>query len=276
MVTDPARKRRTDPGNPDICPVFDLHRIFTPDAAARGRARTGCRTAGIGCLDCKDVLLQHMLPPLAAIRERRQAFAEKPDRDRRDPPRGLAARAQRSPEQTMDEVRDAVQARRHEREVATRPGDLTLRVGSLRGAARSPAPSLPHQRDRPRPRCRCARSPTSTWPTSRRCEFRDLETAGAFLVMAATLIYLKSKLLVPADRTTPTRSWTTRASCSSRSWRSGCASTRASRRSARGWPSARRSRRSSAGAPRAELPPPEDVPLEDLSRPPARAGAASG
>ena len=76
MVTDPARKRRTDPGNPDICPVFDLHKIFTP-AADREMVVTGCRTAGIGCLDCKDVLLKHMLPPLAAIRERRQVYAEK-------------------------------------------------------------------------------------------------------------------------------------------------------------------------------------------------------
>jgi tryptophanyl-tRNA synthetase len=64
MVTDPARKRRTDPGNPDICPVFDLHRIFTPDAD-REVAATGCRTAGIGCLDCKGILLKHMMPPLA-------------------------------------------------------------------------------------------------------------------------------------------------------------------------------------------------------------------
>ncbi len=78
MVTDPARKRRSDPGNPDVCPVFDLHRIFTP-AADRASCATGCRTAGIGCLDCKDVLLKYLLPPLAAIRERRQGFAEKPD-----------------------------------------------------------------------------------------------------------------------------------------------------------------------------------------------------
>jgi tryptophanyl-tRNA synthetase len=78
MVTDPARKRRSDPGNPEICPVFDLHKIFTPPGD-REYVATGCRTAGIGCLDCKDVLLKHMLPPLAAIRERRQAFAEKPD-----------------------------------------------------------------------------------------------------------------------------------------------------------------------------------------------------
>ncbi|MBI1846239.1 MAG: tryptophan--tRNA ligase [Candidatus Rokubacteria bacterium] len=78
MVTDPARKRRTDAGNPDVCPVFDLHRIFTPEAD-RAWAATGCRTAGIGCLDCKDVLLRHMEPALGPIRERRQTYVEKPD-----------------------------------------------------------------------------------------------------------------------------------------------------------------------------------------------------
>ncbi len=78
MVTDPARKRRSDPGNPDVCPVFDLHRIFTP-RPDREWAATGCRTAGIGCLDCKGKLLEHMLPPLAKIRDRRQAWIEKPD-----------------------------------------------------------------------------------------------------------------------------------------------------------------------------------------------------
>ena len=72
MVTDPARKRRSDPGNPEVCPVFDLHRIFTPEAE-RAEAAHGCRTAGIGCLDCKGILLRHLMPPLDAIRERRSA-----------------------------------------------------------------------------------------------------------------------------------------------------------------------------------------------------------
>jgi tryptophanyl-tRNA synthetase len=106
MVTDPARKRRTDPGNPDICPVFDLHRIFTP-AAAREDAATGCRTAGIGCLDCKGILLSHLLPTLAPIRERRQAFAEKPERIVEVVHEG-SRRARAVATRTMDEVRRAV------------------------------------------------------------------------------------------------------------------------------------------------------------------------
>jgi tryptophanyl-tRNA synthetase len=106
MVTDPARKRRSDPGNPDICPVFDLHRIFTP-VADREACATGCRTAGIGCLDCKAVLLEHMIPPLAAIRDRRQAYAEKPDVIKEILVDG-SRRARVIAQQTMTEVRDAV------------------------------------------------------------------------------------------------------------------------------------------------------------------------
>jgi len=106
MVTDPARTRRSDPGNPDICPVFDLHKIFTPDAD-RQMVATGCRTAGIGCLDCKDVLLKHMLPPLEKIRERRQAFAEKPDVVKDVLMEG-SRRARVVAQQTMAEVRAAV------------------------------------------------------------------------------------------------------------------------------------------------------------------------
>jgi tryptophanyl-tRNA synthetase len=106
MVTDPARKRRSDPGNPDICPVFDLHRIFTPPAG-REWAAHGCRTAGIGCLDCKAKLLEHMEPALAPIRERRQAFAEKPHVIL-DIIREGSARARRVAQATMDEVRQVV------------------------------------------------------------------------------------------------------------------------------------------------------------------------
>jgi tryptophanyl-tRNA synthetase len=106
MVTDPARRRRSDPGDPDVCPVFDLHRIFTPPAD-REACATGCRTAGIGCLDCKDVLLRHMLEPLSAIRERRQAYAEKPDTIREVLAEG-SRRARVIAQQTMAEVRDAV------------------------------------------------------------------------------------------------------------------------------------------------------------------------
>jgi tryptophanyl-tRNA synthetase len=106
MVTDPARKRRSDPGNPDVCPVFDLHRIFTPPTD-REWAATGCRTAGIGCLDCKAKLLGHLEPALAPIRERRQAFAEKPGMIV-DILRDGSARARRVAQATMEQVHQVV------------------------------------------------------------------------------------------------------------------------------------------------------------------------
>src|SRR5258707_8877985 len=78
MVTDPARKRRSDPGNPDICPVFDLHKAFSPKESQEWAAQ-GCRTAGIGCLDCKGRLLDHLLQRLEGIHARRPEFAARPD-----------------------------------------------------------------------------------------------------------------------------------------------------------------------------------------------------
>ncbi|HWQ69197.1 MAG TPA: tryptophan--tRNA ligase [Patescibacteria group bacterium] len=79
MVTDPARVRRRDPGNPDVCPVFDLHKIFTPKVKRDAAIDPGCRTAGIGCLDCKGILLEHMLPALQPIYERRQELVTHPE-----------------------------------------------------------------------------------------------------------------------------------------------------------------------------------------------------
>jgi tryptophanyl-tRNA synthetase len=106
MVTDPARKRRADPGNPEVCPVFDLHKIFTPPAD-REWAATGCRTAGIGCLDCKQKLLEHMEPVLAPIRERRRQLVEKPEMIVEVLEEG-SRRARRVAQATMDEVRRVV------------------------------------------------------------------------------------------------------------------------------------------------------------------------
>ncbi len=106
MMTDPARKRRSDPGNPDVCPVFDLHRIFTPEAD-RQWAAIGCRTAGIGCLDCKDKLLEHMLPALEPIRERREKCIENPSAIV-DVLRAGSERARGVARATMEEVRRAV------------------------------------------------------------------------------------------------------------------------------------------------------------------------
>ena len=106
MVTDPARKRRRDPGNPDVCPVFDLHRIFTPEAP-RAEVAQGCRTAAIGCLDCKGVLLDRLVPPLDQIRERRTRFVEAPDRIREILHAG-SARARERARETLAAAKVAV------------------------------------------------------------------------------------------------------------------------------------------------------------------------
>jgi len=109
MLTDPARKRRSDPGDPDICPVFDLHRAFSPEAT-REWAASGCRTAGIGCLDCKARLSEHMLEKLAAIHARRPALAARPD-SVWDVLLEGSKRARAVAEATLDEVRAAMKIR---------------------------------------------------------------------------------------------------------------------------------------------------------------------
>lgn len=69
-VTDPARKRRTDPGNPDICAIYHLHRAYSPPETVAMVDRE-CRSAGIGCVDCKKTLLVSLIPALDRHREAR-------------------------------------------------------------------------------------------------------------------------------------------------------------------------------------------------------------
>ena len=106
MMTDPRRVRRTDPGEPNDCPAFNLHRIYcTPDEI--DYVTKGCRTAGIGCLDCKKVMIKHVISDLAPIRERRAALERRPQE--------VTAVLERGNEQarsvataTMREVREAM------------------------------------------------------------------------------------------------------------------------------------------------------------------------
>jgi tryptophanyl-tRNA synthetase len=106
MVTDPARKRRTDPGNPEICPVFDLHKAFSPKESQEWAAQ-GCRTAGIGCLDCKGRLLDHLLTRLEGIHARRPEFAARPDTVW-DILQAGSHRAREVARATMEQVRSAM------------------------------------------------------------------------------------------------------------------------------------------------------------------------
>jgi tryptophanyl-tRNA synthetase len=107
MVTDPQRIKRTDPGNPDICNVFSLHKIFTPQADVE-MINTECRRAGIGCVDCKKRFAENLNKALEPFRAKRAELASRPDQVAAILEDG-ARRARLIAEKTMAEVRQAVQ-----------------------------------------------------------------------------------------------------------------------------------------------------------------------
>lgn len=80
--TDPARVKRSDPGTPEICNIFSYHRLVTPEPELSQYIAQGCRTAGIGCLDCKRVLLKHLMEEFDPIRARYGELSAKPARVR--------------------------------------------------------------------------------------------------------------------------------------------------------------------------------------------------
>ena len=106
MVTDPARVRRSDPGNPDVCPVGDLHKIFS-SKDTMAKVNEGCRSAGIGCIECKGWAADSLVKLLDPMQARRRRFEENP---------GLAwdiledgtKRARKAAGETMNEVRAAM------------------------------------------------------------------------------------------------------------------------------------------------------------------------
>jgi len=106
MPTDPARVRRQDPGNPDLCPVFQLHQVYS-DEARQQWVREGCVSAGIGCLDCKQPIIDSVLSELAPIRARAREFEEAPQLVRNILQEGGEA-ARDVADETMDEVRSVI------------------------------------------------------------------------------------------------------------------------------------------------------------------------
>src|SRR5437016_142247 len=106
MVTDPARVRRTDPGNPDVCPVGDLHKIFS-DRETNAKVDAGCRTAGIGCIECKSWAADSLVQVLQPMQERRRKYEENP-RLAWDILEAGSERARKVASSTMDEVRAAM------------------------------------------------------------------------------------------------------------------------------------------------------------------------
>ena len=109
MVTDPARVRRTDPGDPDKCPVWELHRIYS-DETTRKWAAEGCRSAGIGCLDCKQPVIDKIVAEVSEMRRRAQEYVENPELLRDIVAEG-AEKAREAARETLEEVRRAMHLR---------------------------------------------------------------------------------------------------------------------------------------------------------------------
>jgi tryptophanyl-tRNA synthetase len=109
MQTDPARVRRTDPGDPQKCPVWDLHKIYS-DPATQEWVTNGCRTAGIGCLDCKKPVIDKVVEEVTLMRRRAQEFEESPDTLRTIVTEG-AEKARDVARQTLEDVRRSMNLR---------------------------------------------------------------------------------------------------------------------------------------------------------------------
>jgi tryptophanyl-tRNA synthetase len=106
MVTDPARVRRTDKGNPELCPVYDFHKIFSTDSTIR-QVDTDCRTAAIGCIDCKKQVADAMVERFSPMWETRAAVTAQP-KQTQDVVEEGRKRASAVARETMREVKEAM------------------------------------------------------------------------------------------------------------------------------------------------------------------------
>jgi tryptophanyl-tRNA synthetase len=106
MITDPQRERRSDPGNPDVCNVFDFHKLYT-DPQMVQEIDEQCRTAGIGCVECKQKMAQSLITALEPIREKRAYYESRPELVDDIMTEG-SDRARRTARSTMEEVRAAI------------------------------------------------------------------------------------------------------------------------------------------------------------------------
>ena len=106
MVTDPARVRRTDPGNPQVCPVYSLHKIYSPAEKIK-EVEVGCTTAGIGCIQCKGWVADNLITQIKPLQERRAKYEQNP-RQVWDMLEAGSERARKIAEQTMADVRQSM------------------------------------------------------------------------------------------------------------------------------------------------------------------------
>ena len=120
-MTDPARQRRTDKGNPDVCTVFDYHKVFT-GAQETAEIDVACRNAAIGCVECKNILANHLTARLAPIYSRRKELERNRKRIRDILLEG-SVQARRIAAATMDEARDAMNVRYDSSVLKSQEGD---------------------------------------------------------------------------------------------------------------------------------------------------------
>ncbi|UCG09380.1 MAG: tryptophan--tRNA ligase [Desulfobacterales bacterium] len=106
MITDPQRARRADPGNPDVCKVFDFHKLYT-GADTVAEIDQQCRTAGIGCVECKQKMAQNLIQALEPIREKRAYYEARPELVEEIMVEGSNT-ARQTAQKTMEEVRQAI------------------------------------------------------------------------------------------------------------------------------------------------------------------------
>jgi tryptophanyl-tRNA synthetase len=106
MPTDPARVRRTDPGNPEKCPVWQFHEVYSDEGVCEW-VQEGCKTAGIGCIDCKQPVIDAVLRELKPMQERAQEYAEQPELVRSIINEGTE-KARDVAKETLEEVKSAM------------------------------------------------------------------------------------------------------------------------------------------------------------------------
>lgn len=106
MPTDPARVRKTDPGNPDLCPVWQFHKVYSNEET-RDWVQQGCRSAGIGCLDCKQPVIEAVIAEVAPIQERARQYESNPELVRSIIAEG-SEKARDTARDTLQDVRQAM------------------------------------------------------------------------------------------------------------------------------------------------------------------------
>lgn len=111
MQTDPSRARRSDPGDPEKCPVWSLHQVYS-DESTKSWASAGCKSAGIGCLECKKPLIDRIVTETTTMRERAAPYEENPDLVRTILTEG-SEKAREAARETLDEVRSSMYLRGH-------------------------------------------------------------------------------------------------------------------------------------------------------------------